>query len=152
MWCVNSKPPQCIISRYVRFHEEELLKKPRSPINNTESGTEIDKVKFQVEPQNLKELEPETKGAEIEPEVDVEHESAESEEYTCQLARDRKRRIIRPPKRYAVVDLIAYALTAAQELNDDEPMTYREAITGKNKLEWKMAIDEKMASLIKNKT
>ncbi|KAH9656842.1 Integrase catalytic domain-containing protein [Citrus sinensis] len=82
LWCVNSKPPQCIISRYVRFHEEELLKKPRSPINNTESGTEIDKVKFQVEPQNLKELEPETKGAEIEPEVDVEHESAESEEYT----------------------------------------------------------------------
>ncbi|KAH9679832.1 hypothetical protein KPL71_026291 [Citrus sinensis] len=152
LWCVDSKPPQCIISRNVRFHKEELLNKPRSPVNNTESGTETDKVKFQVEPQNLKELEPETVGAETEPEYGVEHESAESEEDTYQLARDRKRRTIRPPKRYAVADLIAYALTVAQELNDDEPMTYQEAIRGKNKLEWKRAMDEEMTSLMKNKT
>ena len=41
------------------------------------------------------------------------------------MARDRKRRTIRPHKRYAVADLIAYALNAAQELNDDEPRTYQ---------------------------
>ncbi|KAH9648039.1 Integrase catalytic domain-containing protein [Citrus sinensis] len=119
LWCVDSKPPQCIISRDVRFHEEELLNKQMSPVNNTES----------------------------EPQAGVKHESAESEEDTYQLARDRKRRTIRPPKIYVVADLIAYALNAAQE-----PWTYQEAITGKNKLEWKRAIDEKMASLIKNKT
>ncbi|KAH9672650.1 hypothetical protein KPL70_017818 [Citrus sinensis] len=152
LWCVDSKPPQCIISRDVRFHEEELLNKPRSPDNNIESGTETDKMKFQVEPQNLKEPEPETKGAETEPKAGVEHESTESEEDTYQLAKDRKRRTIRPPKRYTVADLIAYALNAAQKLNDDEPMTYQEAITGKNKLEWKRAMDEEMTSLIKNKT
>ncbi|KAH9706020.1 Integrase catalytic domain-containing protein [Citrus sinensis] len=152
LWCVDSKPPQCIISRDVIFHEDEFLNRPRSPINNTESGAETNKVKFQVEPHNLKELEPEIEGAKIEPEAGVEHESAESEEDVYQLARDRKRRTIRPPKRYAVADLIAYVLTAAQELNDDEPRTYQEAITGKNKLEWKRAMDEEMASLMKNKT
>ena len=68
------------------------------------------------------------------------------------MARDRKRRTIRPPKRYAIVDLTAYALTAAQELNNDEPRTYQEAITGKNKLEWKRVMDEEMTSLMKNKT
>ena len=50
-------------------------------------------------------------------EVDVEDELVENEGDIYQLARDRKRRAIRPPKRYAVVDLIAYALTAAHELN-----------------------------------
>ena len=105
-----------------------------------------------MEHQNLKELELETEGTETEPQAGVKHESAESEEDTYQLARDRKRRTIRPPKIYAVADLIAYALTSAQELNDDEPMTYQESITGKNKLEWNRAMDEEMASLMKNKT
>ena len=124
-----------MISRDVTFHEDEILINSKRPVNNSELGAETDKVKFQVELHNLKELEPEIEGAEIEPEAGVEHESAESEKDTYQLARDRKRRTIRPPKRYAVADLIAYALTAAQELNDDEPRTYQKAITGKNKLE-----------------
>lgn len=68
------------------------------------------------------------------------------------MARNRKRRNIRPPKRYIVADLIAYALTAAYELNDDELMTYQEAITSKKKLEWTKAMNEEMASLMKNKT
>ncbi|KAH9666456.1 hypothetical protein KPL70_020645 [Citrus sinensis] len=152
LWCVDSKPPQCIISRDVTFHEDEILNRPKSHVNNSESGDETDKVKFQMEPHNLKELEPEIEGAEIEPKAGVEHESAESEEDTYQLARDRKRRTIRPPRRNVMADLIEYALTAAQELNDDKPKTYQEAITGKNKLEWKRAMNEEMASLMKNKT
>ncbi|KAH9723770.1 hypothetical protein KPL70_007243 [Citrus sinensis] len=95
LWCVDSKPLQCMISRDVTFHEDEILDNSKRPVNNSKS---------------------------------------ESEEDTYQLARDRKRRTIRPPKRYAIVDLTAYALTAAQELNNDEPRTYQEAITGKNKL------------------
>ena len=50
LWCVDSKPPQYIISRDVTFHENEILYKPKSPVNNSESGVESDKVKFQVEP------------------------------------------------------------------------------------------------------
>ena len=49
LWCVHSKPPQCIISKDVTFHEDEFLNRPRSLVNNTESGVETDKVQFQVE-------------------------------------------------------------------------------------------------------
>ena len=79
-------------------------------------------------------------------------ESTESGSNTYQLARDRKRRTIRPPKRYAVADLIVYALSAAHEINDDEPKTYQKAITSKNSLKWKKAMDEEVESLMKNET
>ncbi|KAH9679108.1 reverse transcriptase Ty1/copia-type domain-containing protein [Citrus sinensis] len=79
-------------------------------------------------------------------------ESTESGSNTYQLARDRKMRTIRPPKRYAVVDLITYTLSAAHEINDNEPKTYQEAITSKNSLEWKRAMDEEVESLMKNET
>lgn len=40
------------------------------------------------------------------------------------MTRDRKMRVIKPPKIYAMADLIVYALTATHELNDDKPRTY----------------------------
>ena len=52
-------------------------------------------------------------------------ESTESGSNTYQLAKDRKIRTIIPPKRYAVADLIAYALLVTHEINDDEPKTYQ---------------------------
>ena len=74
LWCVDSKPLQCMISRDVTFHEDEILDNSKRPVNNSKSGAETDKVKFQVEPHNLKELEPEIEGAKIKPEASVEHE------------------------------------------------------------------------------
>ncbi|MCI68539.1 hypothetical protein A2U01_0089800, partial [Trifolium medium] len=35
-----------------------------------------------------------------------------------QLARDRERRVIKPPNRFDYVDLICYALNAAEEVQD----------------------------------
>ena len=49
-----------------------------------------------------------------------------------QLARDRQKRVIKTPKRFAYADLIAYALTTTHELDNDEPKTYREAVLGKD--------------------
>ena len=43
--------------------------------------------------------------------------------------RDREKRVIRPPKKYAYADLIAFELTAAHELDSDEPKTYSELLT-----------------------
>ncbi|KAH9658076.1 Integrase catalytic domain-containing protein [Citrus sinensis] len=43
--------------------------------------------------------------------MDKKSEPAENENNSYQLVRDRKRRIVRPPKRFVVADLIAYALT-----------------------------------------
>ena len=120
MLCVDSKPPQCLINRDVTFHEDEILNQSRSLVNGSELGDESNKVKFQVEPHTLKKLDLEIKSAKKELKAGVKHESVESEEDTYQLARDRKRKIIRPPKRYAMADLIAYDLIAIQKLNDDE--------------------------------
>ena len=68
------------------------------------------------------------------------------------MVRDRKRRAVRPPKRYAVADLIAYALIATKEVNEEEPRTYKEAINSRDKLKWKKAMDEEIESLMKNET
>ncbi|KAH9685060.1 hypothetical protein KPL70_013801 [Citrus sinensis] len=44
------------------------------------------------------------------------------------LARDREMRHIKPPQRYGYTDLIAYALAASHEIDEDEPTSYREAL------------------------
>ncbi|KAH9803393.1 hypothetical protein KPL71_001741 [Citrus sinensis] len=49
-------------------------------------------------------------------------------------------------------DLIAYALTASHQIDDDKPKNYKEAIQGLYKDEWKMAMDKEISSLKKNNT
>ncbi|KAH9680956.1 hypothetical protein KPL71_026757 [Citrus sinensis] len=63
-----------------------------------------------------------------------------------------EKRVIRPPRRYAYADLIAFALTAAHEIATDEPRTYSEAINSDKAEEWIKAMDEEMMSLKKNHT
>ncbi|MCI81496.1 copia LTR rider, partial [Trifolium medium] len=65
---------------------------------------------------------------EKEDETQVPEESG-SDETTIpdyQLARDRERRVIHPPNRFGYVDLICYALSAAEEVQDSEPKNFRE--------------------------
>ncbi|KAH9770981.1 hypothetical protein KPL71_012549 [Citrus sinensis] len=84
------------------------------------------------------------------------HMKAESEDdqgdRSYQLVRDREIRVIKPPKRYAHADLIAFALTTIYELDLDEPKTCSEAVRGNESEKWKTAMDEEMQSLIKNHT
>ncbi|KAH9754460.1 hypothetical protein KPL71_015451 [Citrus sinensis] len=157
LWCTDFKPPKCIISRDVTFNEAEMLNKGRSSeFKEKNPEAEDDKIQFEVE--HAEDKKSETPTTEESEEVDdgpYDEEGSESTKSggnTYQLARDRKRRTIRPPKRYVVADLIAYALSAAHEINDDEPKTYQEAITSKNNLEWKKAMDEEVESLMKNET
>ncbi|KAH9724313.1 hypothetical protein KPL70_007440 [Citrus sinensis] len=85
---------------------------------------------------------------------DTENETA-SDQGRCedyQLVRDKEKRVIRPPRRYAYADLIAFALTAAHEIATDEPRTYSEAINSDKAEEWIKAMDEEMMSLKKNHT
>lgn len=109
-----------------------------------------------MEPGDKQKLEPlaTEKSGNVDEESDVEirSKSVESEGDTYQLARDREKRIIRPPRKYIVLDLIAYALSAAHEINDDEPRTYLEVMTSKNRLNWERAMDEEIESLMKNET
>lgn len=61
---------------------------------------------------------------------DTENETASDQQRNedYQLVKDREKRVIIPPRRYAYADLIAFALTTAHEIAADEPRTYSEAI------------------------
>lgn len=71
---------------------------------------------------------------------------------TYVLARDRQRRNIKPPSRFDDSDVAAYALVMFELIEEEEPLTYGEAIRSKNKRKWIAASDEEMDSLEKNET
>ena len=67
------------------------------------------------------------------------------------LARDRQRRDIRLPQRYA--DMVAYALSITEEtLDANEPFRYSEAISHKDSAQWIVAMQKEIESLMRNKT
>ena len=133
LWCTDLKPPRAIISRDVVFNEAEMLQ------NTTQPKTMIIKLgdrnqKFHFE------VELSTSNARHEPRVEPESESdmqipesipnlvGDKEVRDYQFVRDREKRVIKPPKRYAYADPIAFALTVAHEVEPDEPRTYSEAV------------------------
>lgn len=153
LWCIGFKTTKCIISGDVTFHEAEIINQSKT---SETAEHKPGNIQFEVEPHKPKEVEPDTE-KDIESVVDEldgveQSESTESEGDTYQLARDRKRRAIKPPRRYAVADLISYALTAIHKVNDDERRTYKKAINGKDELKWLKAMNEEIKSLLKNET
>ena len=69
------------------------------------------------------------------------------------MARDNKKRTIKPPKRYGHADLISYVLIVGKEIEDpEEPQSYNEAISRQDSSKWIEAMEEEMASLEKNQT
>lgn len=55
-------------------------------------------------------------------------QESRAHEQDYQLTRDRAKRQIRSTKRHGYVDLIAYALAAAHEIDDNEPKSFKEAV------------------------
>ena len=68
------------------------------------------------------------------------------------LARDRERRTIRPPSKFEDADYLAYALASAEDIEIEEPKSYKEAMNSKDWKKWNTASDEEMESLEKNHT
>ena len=56
--------------------------------------------------------------------VDCSHEENTKLDSSYNLAKDKPRRTICPPKKYAQENLITCALTVAEELDEVEPVTY----------------------------
>ena len=72
-----------------------------------------------------------------------------AEEQPYSIATNRQRRQIRPPQRYrSMADLVAYALTMAEKI--DEPSSYSQAITSNESAQWIIAMNEEIESLHKN--
>ena len=68
------------------------------------------------------------------------------------LVRDKTRRAIRAPQLYGYADLIAYDFSVVEDLGFDESSSYKKAISCKDANLWKVAMQEEMESLNKNKT
>ena len=68
-------------------------------------------------------------------EEEVQHldnkENALVQEQQYCLARNRMRKHIKPLQRYAYANLVAYALSVAKSIENEEPQTYHEAITSR---------------------
>ena len=69
------------------------------------------------------------------------------------ISRDIERRTIKPPQKYAEVDLVAYALSVADNIESgEEPSTYEEVVSCSDSGKWMIAMQEEMESLHKNVT
>ncbi|KAH9696398.1 hypothetical protein KPL71_023151 [Citrus sinensis] len=129
LWCVDLKSPKCIISRDVIFNESEMLKSQTSAQSTIQKISGAETPHFEVELTKTEDGQNtshtgETQGSD--------GTSAQSPEHTSiqdyQLTRDRQERQVRAPERLGYADLIAYALTTAHEVDQEEPKTYEEAV------------------------
>lgn len=59
---------------------------------------------------------------------------------------------IHPPTRFGHAVLVSYAPITTAKLEYHEPRTFQEAISGKDKEKWMMAMTEELHSLDKNHT
>ncbi|KAH9650990.1 hypothetical protein KPL70_026576 [Citrus sinensis] len=157
LWCTDMKPPRAIISRDVVFNEHEMFQNSATENQTIERESGCDKKNFlEVElPSSSTEADKKS-GPENAPGIDLSEQEGESEGddnlRNYQLVRDRNKRESKPHKRYAYADLIAFALSVAQGIEEDEPKTYTEAVSSKDSKKWVAAMDEEMRSLIKNHT
>ncbi|KAH9751243.1 Integrase catalytic domain-containing protein [Citrus sinensis] len=103
LWCINLKPPKCITSGDVTFNESEILNKSKTTESKEyRSETRPGSVQFEVESHEQEKTElviEEDAGSVADGSDDVQGSaSTKSEGDSYQLVRDRKRRVIRPPK------------------------------------------------------
>ena len=68
------------------------------------------------------------------------------------IARDRPRREIKPPLRYAHADYVAYAMTVSEGVDNSDRSSFEEAIKSDSVDKWLSAMQEEMESLQKNCT
>ena len=105
------------------FKESEMYY-TRKASTDQQSGSSIDNnVLMEVEPVQER------------PRPDIKVENQENEPTQTQpdlqnykLARDKERRVINPSLRFGYVDMVAFALNVVEEIENDEPRNYVEAI------------------------
>ncbi|KAG9442249.1 hypothetical protein H6P81_018103 [Aristolochia fimbriata] len=147
LWCSDPKSQRFFISRDVTFDESILLnvnKESTISFGTREEPESSKKVVCEVCSQEVaQDTTEEEDGGSSEPIVETENYS---------IARDRPRREIQKPNRYSDADLVAYALSVAETIDESEPSTYKEVIQSDNSKRWLVAMNEKMESLHKNQT
>ena len=154
MYCADSPSSRYFISRDVTFDESAMIKRDK-PLSEGVLDSDIDRgVERQVE----RVVENEASPKDDQPTSDNEEEegSQEDEEPNdlrdYQLARDRVKRKTKAPERLGFAEMVAYALSTAEDIEADEPVTYREAMACTEASKWSIAMEEEIESLDKNHT
>ena len=150
LWCVELGFQKCLISRDVRFNEEEVPMKKNINTAVTQKEEADLKLHFEVETDSNQ---PGEQSEEIEEEDSDQTQSSDQGVQTnYHLAKDRERRVIRPPQKFGYADLIAYVRNVEFEREEHDPETFKQAVNFKDKDKWIEAMEEEMISLHKNNT
>ncbi|KAE8692398.1 hypothetical protein F3Y22_tig00110839pilonHSYRG00037 [Hibiscus syriacus] len=126
LWCMEPGQHKCIISRDVVFDESKMANL-HSYV--TKNNVTKDGIPIEVELQQQQTL---TDQGTV---LNDQHEEVENQQETepetrlddYNLVRDRQRRTIRPPERFGHADMISYALSVAEEIEEADPNNYKEA-------------------------
>ncbi|KAG8486650.1 hypothetical protein CXB51_020037 [Gossypium anomalum] len=136
LWCPENR--KVVISRDVVFDETAML--PNLSLKDCSNKENQKQVEHQINTESTPQVS-----------TKIENRVASSPQYS--IAKNRTKREIKPPKKYAEADLVAYALNVAEDIDaNQEPSNYSEAISCEDSEKWMFAMQEEMESLHKNKT
>ncbi|KAG8473168.1 hypothetical protein CXB51_035114 [Gossypium anomalum] len=136
LWCPENR--KVVISRDVVFDETAML--PNLSLKDSSNKENKKQVEHQINTESTHQAS-----------TKIENRVASSPQYS--IAKNRTRREIKPPKKYAEADLVAYVLNVAEDIDaNQEPSNYSEAISCEDSEKWMFAMQEEMESLYKNKT
>lgn len=153
LWCIEPGNAKIIISRDVVFLESDM------PLRKTpdDSAAVQEKSKKRVAEFEVEQMSATTPinedGNDQQEESQEAEQSLPNDLADYQLARDRVRRTgVKPPSRLIDEDLLYFALCIAEQVELQEPASYREAMQSKERDRWLRAMIEEIDSLIKNGT
>ncbi|KAG8483205.1 hypothetical protein CXB51_022198 [Gossypium anomalum] len=135
LWCPKNR--KVVINRDVVFDETAML--PNLSLKDSSNKENQTQVEHQI-------------NAESTPQAStkIENRVASSPQYS--IAKNKTRREIKPPKKYAEANLVAYALNVVENIDANrEPSNYSKAISCKDSEKWMFAMQEEMESLHKNR-
>ncbi|KAG8501080.1 hypothetical protein CXB51_003194 [Gossypium anomalum] len=136
LWCPENR--EVVINRDVVFYETAML--PNLSLKDSSNKENQKQVEHQINIESTPQAS-----------TKIENRVASSLQYS--IAKNRTRREIKPPKKYAEADLVAYALNVAEDIDvNQEPSNYSEAISCEDSEKWMFAMQKEMESLHKNKT
>ncbi|KAG8486697.1 hypothetical protein CXB51_020179 [Gossypium anomalum] len=136
LWCPENR--KVVISRDVVFDETAML--PNLSLKDSSNKENQKQVEHQINTESTPQAS-----------TKIENRVASLPQYS--IAKNRTRREIKPPKKYAKADLVAYALNVAEDIDaNQEPSNYSKAISYEDTKKWMFAMQEEMESLHKNKT
>ena len=167
LWCVEPGNAKVIISRDVTFWEDDLPFKKKADVVTEASKFEVEAeeiVQKQQDEQNGEQQGGATPDADKHGDrqggvaTDADIDAPQSDQQTqiepgsYKLARDRVRRVIKPPAKYSDAEFLFFALLVAEEVEYSDPSTYEEAMDCKEWEKWMKAMVEEIDSLLRNGT